>query len=136
MKKYFISAMVLSLVLCSCNKDAADVIQSLEGKWNWKSSLYNDGTKMLPSDSSVIENNFVTFTNENYMNHAQCVIGGNSAGIYKIYKVDNKRILIFKSPTTRSDTFYIDVTNIQLDITEVTSNYSIKHTFFKCDKLN
>ena len=61
MKKYFISAMVLSLVLCSCNKEAADVIQSLEGKWNWKSSLYNDGTKMLPSDSSVIENNYHDF---------------------------------------------------------------------------
>lgn len=136
MRKHIIFVVVVSLALFSCNKDAVEVITILEGKWNWKSSLYSDGTKMLPNDSSVIENNYVSFTREDYTNHAQCVIGGNSAGVYNICKVDNKRILIFKSPTARSDTFYIDVTNIQLDITEVTNSYSIKHTFFKRDKLN
>jgi hypothetical protein len=56
-----------------------------------------------------------------------------SVGNYKLKEVSNKQILIFNSPSTRPDTFYVSVTNTRLDLKEVHGNYSWTLTFIKRD---
>jgi hypothetical protein len=131
--KNLILVLIVSSVLLSCNRETLENRSLLVGKWNWKSSLQNNGTQMLPRDVSVTDSNFVVFTRDNFTNNAFCVIGGQVKGYFELNKVSNKQILILKSPNTRSDTFYVSVTNTQLDLKEVYSNYSWTHTFIKRD---
>jgi len=131
--KNIILVLVVSSVLFSCNKETLENRSLLVGKWNWKSSMQNNGTQMLPRDASVTDSNFVVFTGDNFTNNAFCVIGGQVMGYYELNKVSNKQILILKSKNARSDTFYIDITSTQLDLKEVYSNYSWTHTFIKRD---
>ena len=134
MKKFFLLFLVVSSIQFSCKKETTDNRPLLVGKWNWKSSLEDNGTQMLPRDSSVTDSNFVVFNYDNFTNNAGCVIGGPSEGYYELNTVSNKQILILKSPNTRPDTFYVNITNTQLDLTEVYSNYSWTHTFIKRNK--
>ena len=130
MKKFLILLLVFPL-LFSCKKEMIESRSMIIGKWNWQSSLQDNGTKMLPRDNSISDSNFVVFTHDNFTNKAGCVIGGPNEGNYKLKEVSNKQILIFKSPNTRSDTFYVTITNTRLDLTEVYKNYSWTHTFIK-----
>ena len=132
MKKFLI-VLAVSSILLSCNKETNDNRNFLVGKWNWKSSLQNNGTQMLPRDASVTDSNFVVFTADNFTNNAFCVIGGQVKGYYELNKISNKQILILKSSNTKSDTFYVSISNTQLDLKEVYSNYSWTHTFIKRD---
>ena len=86
---------------------------------------------MLPQDASVTDSNFVVFTGDNFTNNAACLIIPLKEGNYKLKEVYNKQILIFKSPNTRPDTFYVSVTNTRLDLKNVYENYSWTHTFIK-----
>ncbi len=131
MKKLFFLVLVALSTLISCKKETADNRQLLVGKWNWKSSKEDNGTQMLPRDSSVTDSNFVVFTFNNFINNAGCVIGGPSEGSFELKAISNMQLLILKSPITRPDTFYVNITNSQLDLTEVYSNYSWTHTFIK-----
>jgi hypothetical protein len=132
MKKYLLFLAVSSILLC-CNKETLENRSLLVGKWNWKSSLQNNGTQMLPRDASVTDSNFVVFTGDSFTNNAACLIIAHKEGNYKLKEVANKQILIFKSPNTRPDTFYVSVTNTRLDLKEVHGNYSCTHTFIKRD---
>jgi hypothetical protein len=38
----------------SCKKEVIERRSMLVGKWNWQSSLQDNGTKMLPRDNSVV----------------------------------------------------------------------------------
>lgn len=134
MKKFFLLVLVVSSIQFSCKKETTDNKPLLVGKWNWKSSLEDNGTQMLPRGNSVSDSNFVVFTYDNFTNNAGCVLGGPSEGCYEVNTVSNKQILILKSPNTRPDTLYVNITNTQLDLTEVYSNYSWTHTFIKRNK--
>jgi len=127
-------AFIIAMTIISCKKETTDNKHLLVGKWNWKSSLEDNGTQMLPRDSSITDSFFVSFTYDNFINTAGCVIGGPSEGYYDLSTVSNKQILILKSSNTRPDTFYVNITNNQLDLTEVYSNYSWTHTFTKRNK--
>lgn len=132
--KSLLLILVFSSILFSCNKETMENRSLIVGKWNWKSSLQNNGTQMLPRDVSVTDTNFLVFNNDNFINNSFCVIGGQVKGNYELDEFSNKQILILKSPNRRSDTFYVSITNTQLDLKEVYSNYSWTHTFIKRDK--
>lgn len=132
--KYLNLFLVLFSILVSCNKETMENKSLLVGKWNWKSSLQNNGGQMLPRDVSVTDTNFLVFNNDNFINNSFCVIGGQIKGNYELDEVSKKQILILKSSNRRSDTFYISITNTQLDLKEVYSNSSWTHTFIKRDK--
>jgi hypothetical protein len=131
MKKFLLLVLLVSLFQISCRKETNDIRQLFVGKWNWKSSFEDNGTQMLPRDSSAIDSNFVVFDSNNFINHAGCVIGGPSEGSFEIQSISNKQILILKSPYTIRDTFVVNISNTQLDLTEAYSNYSWTHTFIK-----
>jgi hypothetical protein len=131
MKKKLLIVLLASLFQISCRKDTNDNSHLLAGKWHWKSSLEDNGTQMLPRDSSATDSNFVVFNSVNFTNHAGCVIGGPSEGSFEVQSISNKQILILKSPYTIPDTFAVNITNTQLELTEVFSNYSWTHTFIK-----
>lgn len=131
--KNIILVLVVSYVFFSCNKETLENRSLLVGKWNWKSSIHNNGAQMLPRDASVTDSNFVVFTSDNFTNNAACLIIPLKEGNYKLKEVSNKQILIFKSPNTTPDTFYVSVTNTRLDLKNVHENYSWTHTFIKRD---
>ncbi|MFZ6024214.1 MAG: hypothetical protein ACOYVG_07130 [Bacteroidota bacterium] len=119
------------LILFSCKKEANDFVLQLNGKWNWKSSLASNGTQMFPRDNSAIDSNFLIFTSTKFINHAVCVIGGPSEGNFETNFSSGKQYLIFKQEYYRPDTFLLNITSTQLDLTEVHDRYSWTHTFTK-----
>ena len=131
--KNIILVLVVSSVLFSCNKETLENRSLLVGKWIWKSSINNNGGQMLPRGASVTDSNFVIFTSDNFTNNAACLIIPLKEGNYKLKEVSNKQILIFKSPNTRPDTFYVSVTNTRLYLKKVDENYSWTHIFNKRD---
>ena len=134
MKKFFFLFLVVSSIQISCKKETTDNRQLLVGKWNWKSSLDGNGTQMLPRDSSITDSTLVSFTYDNFTNNAGCVIGGPSEGSFELKTIYSKQLLILKSRYTIPDTFYVNITNTKLDLTEVYANYSWTHTFIKRSK--
>jgi hypothetical protein len=131
--KNIIIVLVVSSVLFSCNKETLENRSLLVGKWNWKSTTYNNGSQMFPRNASVTDSNLVVFTHNNFTNNTSCLIIIPNAGNYKLKEVSNKQILIFKSPNTRPDTFYVSVTNTRLYLKKVDENYSWTHIFNKRD---
>ena len=130
--KNFLSATALlfSLIICSCNKDIRRFNEDIIGNWTWASSHSSTGTQMLSNNPS--ETYSLTFrTDHTFSNSSFCIIGGPTEGIFQVKRSGTDKIIILISQYGALDSFEISVDKDHLRLIEAIDSELWIHNFTK-----
>ena len=131
MKQLLLILISSSFLSLACRKDTPQKVPSAEGKWNWQSSLQDNGSQLNPSQGGVTDTTFLIFNGDEFTNRAWCVIGGASEGTFELTSVSGQQVLILNSPYGPSDTFWVKMSDNRLELTARYPGYSWTHTFLR-----